>query len=1192
MRGFARRAAFVGGLVFAVCGATACSGGDEDAAGAGGAGGSGVHGAGAAGAAGKAAGAAGAAGGLAGAAGAAGGLAGAAGASGKASAAGAAGAGAGGAATGGSAGASGGGAGAGNSGASGSAGQAGCKATADCAGKSTLTTPAGCAEPYCDVSAGACRFRSRDTDGDGHRASKCVANDATPIELGADCDDANPQVSPDGWDGPKGDGKPEHCADGIDQNCSGGDGDQKLSNGASCTCTPGDVVSCSELSNGQPVSFPKLDGTGKPLGACKAGAKACQGDGTWGPCAGTIGPIAESCNSLDDDCDGQTDEGSPPDAPFWSYDADLDLFAPRGWKKVRSCAAPTAPPEECPTCDVSRWIDSNLPATDCDDSILEVNPGASESCNGIDDDCDDKIDDADINVAGQVIRYYDADGDNHGDKTIAGLKTCVAPVAPPSCPSCDPAKWKDSIPNDDCDDTVAEIFPGKAEVCDGYDNNCNGQTDEGATDFAIWWFDGDGDNHAPLGATAKTQCSNPGNDGANCPGGVGPCTGAWKQNLVADDCDDGDALRAPGKAEICDKKDNDCNGSVDDNAASVPQWSYDADADGFSPQGASALTQCFNPGEQVANCPGQTVACPEKWKAAVLPATDCNDLDVTTYPGAWDGPLSAPRAYGFKKPGLTGYFFNGVTSGLPASNAGATQVMTDVHAVDVNLGTGAVSSGVGRDNWAVRYEGTLVVEQAGSYTFHTSTADGAYRLKVNGVTVTDQWAATSTGAVDSPAQALSAGEVPIVLEAYDVVGAFSLRLEWSSASVTRQVVTAVFQPGIGAKPNRCGGDNNCNATLDDSLVVDGALSLSCSSECTPGALRPCGNGVGECKEGVQACDTTGKWAAACDGAVLPTAETCDLKDNDCNGEVDNGITCACANGQTQLCGVCQDGQQTCWGGAWGACTSPDSRVDFCPDLDADGYCWFGEAYAPHTYSGCKEYCANAGAPANQRPPLGENWKLKAACPASGDCRDDAAKGGAAKPGGADEEALKAADGICDNLDNDCDGTTDGGSACLDDVCPLDLRAVEVFPLDRTGSGLDNLPACNAALDTGYSVSGATLKLGSAHYACSVTGLSMHTTVSPGRVDRTLSQQTISPTGWGLPGGCTGTTSNFTCKLTWYDSSIGIDTGILGPLAYQCQGRGASTALNCAQSPVVSDCGGCDLIPSLNNCLAVRVLPKP
>ncbi|MCB9760225.1 MAG: putative metal-binding motif-containing protein [Alphaproteobacteria bacterium] len=221
--------------------------------------------------------------------------------------------------------------------------------------------------------------------------------------------------------------------------------------------------------------------------------------------------------------------------------------------------------------------DGYAAAEDCDDEDPAINPGVNEACNGIDDDCDGEIDDA----VGDLW-YADADGDSYGDPATERQ-------------DCD-QEGGYVADNTDCDDTLAEVNPSEEEVCDEQDNDCDGVTDEDVT--TTYYQDVDGDRYGDADYPTEA-CATP--------------TGYAD---TSDDCDDADAAVNPGATEVCDSVDNDCDGFIDeDDAADASTWYADSDADGY---GDAAVT---------------TRAC-EAPSGTVADATDCDDGEATTHPGA------------------------------------------------------------------------------------------------------------------------------------------------------------------------------------------------------------------------------------------------------------------------------------------------------------------------------------------------------------------------------------------------------------------------------------------------------------------------------------------------------------------------------------------------------------------------------
>src|SRR5690606_20837753 len=117
-------------------------------------------------------------------------------------------------------------------------------------------------------------------------------------------------------------------------------------------------------------------------------------------------------------------------------------------------------------------------ADDCDDTCSACWTGASESCDGEDNDCDGSTDEG-----AETTYYLDADGDGRGNPARS-VEACSAPPA--------------HVDNaDDCDDTCSACWTGAAETCDGEDNDCDGSTDEGVTTTDYSDAAGDGGGAGP-----------------------------------------------------------------------------------------------------------------------------------------------------------------------------------------------------------------------------------------------------------------------------------------------------------------------------------------------------------------------------------------------------------------------------------------------------------------------------------------------------------------------------------------------------------------------------------------------------------------------------------------------------------------------------------------------------------------------
>ncbi len=220
-------------------------------------------------------------------------------------------------------------------------------------------------------------------------------------------------------------------------------------------------------------------------------------------------------------------------------------------------------------------------ASDCNDSDPNVNPGADELCDQVDNDCDGEIDEEyDL-----IPLFIDGDGDGYG--------------ADPTEPSC-LVTFGTSAWDGDCDDSNSNIYPGSSEVCDGIDNDCDGEIDDNAQDAIRYYYDADGDGYG-LSTQSELACSAP---------------EGFVDNYL--DCDDGSALIYPDAIEECDGLDNDCDGLVDqlDNSldtSNAPTFYADTDEDGFGDL-LETVQACDPPAGYVDN------------------SDDCNDLNPDQKP--------------------------------------------------------------------------------------------------------------------------------------------------------------------------------------------------------------------------------------------------------------------------------------------------------------------------------------------------------------------------------------------------------------------------------------------------------------------------------------------------------------------------------------------------------------------------------
>ncbi|HEX5044789.1 MAG TPA: putative metal-binding motif-containing protein, partial [Candidatus Polarisedimenticolaceae bacterium] len=408
-----------------------------------------------------------------------------------------------------------------------------------------------------------------DADGDGYGVCDglCV-----PVASCGDCDDGEPAIRP---------GAAEVCND-LDDNCDGETDERNPGGGAHCatgqpglcdagttTCVGGELVCVRDVDPTPEVCAGGLDedcdgdvdgadldcipacpdGDGDGYAVCGAGCQLPAGK-SCGDCDDARASVhpgaAETCNDRDDDCDGETDEGNPGGGAFCLTGqlgaCALGHHLCQGGGLV--CVPDASPlPEvctggldedcdgsvdgedldcipDCPDADGDGYVvcgtGCQLPAGkscgECDDGRSSVHPGAAESCNARDDDCDGQTDEGDPGggascdtgqqglcaagtetcQGGSLVCVRDqgpsAEICTGGlDEDCDGQVDTADPDCVPDCPDGDGDAYAVcsggcQLPAGktcgDCDDTRAGVHPGAAETCNALDDNCDGETDE------------------------------------------------------------------------------------------------------------------------------------------------------------------------------------------------------------------------------------------------------------------------------------------------------------------------------------------------------------------------------------------------------------------------------------------------------------------------------------------------------------------------------------------------------------------------------------------------------------------------------------------------------------------------------------------------------------------------------------------
>jgi hypothetical protein len=434
---------------------------------------------------------------------------------------------------------------------------------------------------------------SDETDDDGDGFSECGYSELAANVGKEDCDDADPEIYPEAVD----------LCDGKDNDCDGRDLLGGLWPGVEADRDGDLFVGCNDCSDDPTVDSQAADTNSgidppecsdylreiaapgeTPLGTdCQpyTGAQTLwwpdlDGDGDADAAATeSNGMVQETCGPNDTDFAAsdylRVDPGDPDGEPEYhddcddssallnSYDLDGDDFS--------TCTG-----------------DLKFGGVQSADGDEFTYPGASERCDGEDNDLDGETDE-------------DFDSDNDG--APANTQDCSDAYQgqPLDCNDTDPSLNQSDLDNDGFSTCGADSIEASG------DEDCN----DGNSLLNLTDIDGDGATTCDLPAdcddfNASLNLSDIDGDGFSS------CTG---------DCDDGDPSRYPGAPAVCDSSaDNDCNGVDDPNEADLDN-DGDSICDGDCNDQDASLDAADGDGDGFSSCTG-----------------DCDDSSNQVYPGA------------------------------------------------------------------------------------------------------------------------------------------------------------------------------------------------------------------------------------------------------------------------------------------------------------------------------------------------------------------------------------------------------------------------------------------------------------------------------------------------------------------------------------------------------------------------------
>ncbi len=532
-------------------------------------------------------------------------------------------------------------------------------------------------------------------------------------------------------------------------------------------------------------------------------------------------------------------------------------------------------------------------AADCDDQDETISPEATEVCDGADNDCDNDIDPGCACTPSQTQPC----GTNEG-VCQEGLETCG-----------DDGTW--GLCDGDVGPAIVGDDEAAARACNGEDDDCDGDVDEGC-------------------ACAEGDTRACGVDDGVCTAGTETCTDAG----VYEGCTDtGPTITGDDESAeaACDDEDDDCDGDVDEGCGCA---AGDTRPCGMNVGVCTTGVETCSASGVYGTCSGTPATIPLGNEAS---ASRCNglddDCDATIDEGCGCAvPSSRPCGSdtGVCAEGTERCTPAGVYAGCDAigpSISGTNEAAANACDAEDDDCDGTIDDGClcangntracGTDT-GVCVAGTETCTLAGVYTGCNSTGPATSATNEASVSLCNSLDDNCDGATDegclcangnTRACGTDTGVCVAGTETCTLAGVYT------GCNSTGPATSATNEASVSL----CNSlDDNCNGTTDEGCL------------CANGNTRACGTDVGVCVAGTETCTLAGVYAG-CNSTGPTTGATneasvslCNGLDDNCNGTTDEG--CACASGDTRACGtdagVCVAGIETCTAaGVFAGCTA-------------------------------------------------------------------------------------------------------------------------------------------------------------------------------------------------------------------------------------------------------------------------------